>query len=431
MIDETHSPAKKSWVSGADAHPDFPIQNLPIGVFSPPAGAPRGGVAIGDHILDLAKALAAGLISGKAAEAAAKAELNDYLALDGNERAALRKHVSDLLDGSTDAGKDASSQPSLLHAANKCTMHVPARIGDYTDFYTGIHHATNVGKLFRPDNPLLPNYKYVPIGYHGRSSSIDVAGPVKRPTGQRKPATQDAPDVGPCRSLDFELELGIWLGGKGNSRGETIPIARARENIAGLCLLNDWSARDLQAWEYVPLGPFLAKNFATTISPWIITAEALEPYRISQPARPEGDPKPFDYLWNEEDQKSGSFNVEVYMYLTTEKMRAAGAAPHRLGRSAMKHMYWTCAQLVTHHASGGCNLSAGDLLGTGTISTPDDSGLGSLLEASRGGAVAIELSNGETRKFLEDGDEIVFRAYCTAPGRPTIGFGECRGQITG
>jgi fumarylacetoacetase len=286
----------------------------------------------------------------------------------------------------------------------------------------------NAGAMFRPDNPLLPNYKYVPIGYHGRASSVVPSGhPVRRPNGQRKPANETVPSFGPSRNLDYELELGIWVG-QGNALGEPIPIAEAAQHIAGFCLLNDWSARDIQGWEYQPLGPFLAKSFCSTISPWIVTAEAMEPFRAPQAPRPDGDPKPLDYLWDGDDQTGGALDLQLEAFLLTPAMRAAGLAPHRLSRGNALALYWTPAQLVAHHSCGGCNLRPGDLLGTGTISTETD--FGSLLEITRGGREPLTLPGGETRRFLEDGDEVVLTARASRPGHATIGFGECRGVVS-
>ncbi|HEY9236770.1 MAG TPA: fumarylacetoacetase [Phenylobacterium sp.] len=431
MIDETHDSARTSWVECANGHGEFPIQNLPFGVFSPGQERPRGGVAIGDQILDLAKAAASALLAGEAkiaAEAAAAATLNSFLALPAAARRALRRRLSDLLAaGAAEAGE----VKTWLYSARDCTMHLPASIGDYTDFYAGIHHALNVGKQFRPDNPLLPNYKHVPIGYHGRASSIRVSGAeVRRPNGQRKAPDAEAPTFGPSQRVDLELELGIWVG-QGNELGQPIPIGEASDHIAGLCLLNDWSARDLQAWEYQPLGPFLAKNFLTTISPWIVTTEALAPFRIAQAARPEGDPRPMDYLWDETDQASGGFALELEVFLSTRQMREQGLPAVRISQSAASHLYWTAAQMVAHHTAGGCDLRPGDLFGTGTISTPDDSGVGSLLELTRGGAQPITLPTGETRTFLQDGDELSLAGHARAEGRVSIGFGPCSGIVRG
>lgn len=430
MPDATHDPARRSWVASADGHPDFPVQNLPLGVFSPPAGdGPRAGVAIGAEILDLAAAAKAGLFTGeakRAAEAASGATLNALLALGADPRRALRARLAELL---TEGAPEREQVEPLLHRAADCTLHLPAAIGDYTDFYVGIHHATNVGKLFRPDNPLLPNYKWVPIGYHGRASTIVPSGvPVRRPNGQRKRPDEAEPGFGPCRNLDYELELGIWIG-PGNAQGSPIPIASAAEHVAGFCLLNDWSARDVQAWEYQPLGPFLSKSFATTVSPWIVTPEALEPFRTRQPARPEGDPAPLGYLWDEADQREGAFEIELEVLLVTERMRAEGYEPHRLSLSSTRHMYWTTAQMVAHHTCNGCSLRPGDLLGSGTISAPTREGYGSLLETTQGGKAPVVLPDGETRAFLEDGDEVILRARARRDGAVSIGFGECRALV--
>ncbi len=431
MIDETHDPARTSWVSSANGHADFPIQNLPFGIFSPNGGAPRGGVAIGDLILDLSLAARSGLLSGEAkaaAEAGAGGSLNPLLGLPASARRALRRRLSELL---TAGAPDRAEVETWCYPVAACTLHLPAAIGDYTDFYAGIHHALNVGRQFRPDNPLLPNYKHVPIGYHGRASSIRVSGaPVRRPSGQKKAPDAETPTFGPSARLDLELELGVWIG-QGNALGEPIPIGEASTHIAGLCLLNDWSARDLQAWEYQPLGPFLAKNFMTTISPWIVTSEALAPFRIAQPARPEGDPAPMAYLFDDADQASGAYALDLEVFLSTARMREQAIAPVRISASAASHLYWTAAQMVTHHTVGGCDLNPGDLLGTGTISTPDDSGLGSLLELTRGGGQPITLPSGETRTFLQDGDELSIAGHARAEGYVAIGFGPCTGTVAG
>jgi fumarylacetoacetase len=428
-IDATHALERRSWVTSANGHQDFPIQNLPLGIFSPSGGHPRGGVAIAEKILDLAAAHRAGLFSGdaaQAAEAASGATLNGFLALGRGPRAALRARLSALLE---EGAPEQKSLEAMLHDAGTCTMHVPAAIGDYTDFFAGINHATNAGKQFRPDNPLLPNYKYVPVGYHSRSSSIVPSGtPVRRPNGQRKPAAETVPSFGPSRNLDYELELGIWIG-PGNELGTPIPISEAADHVAGFCLLNDWSARDIQAWEYQPLGPFLAKNFTTTISPWVITPEALAPFRIAQGLRPEGDPAPLRYLWHDTDQQSGALDIELEVLLLSEAMKARGTPPHRLALSNARHLYWTGAQLVAHHTCGGCNLRPGDLLGSGTISAPTPEGLGSLLEITYGGRQPLELASGETRRFLEDGDELIILARAHRDGFASVGFGECRGKI--
>ncbi len=304
-----------------------------------------------------------------------------------------------------------------------------ARIGDYTDFYVGIRHAENVGKLFRPDNPLLPNYKHVPIGYHGRASTVRVSGSeVRRPNGQTLPAGASEPVFGPCARLDYELELGIWIG-QGNALGEAIPVSRAAEHIAGFCLLNDWSARDIQAWEYQPLGPFLSKSFITSVSPWVVTAEALEPFRRAQPARPEGDPRPLPYLYDDNDQAHGAFDIELEVLLLTEGLREKGLPPQRLTLSNSLSMYWTVAQMVAHHSVNGCQLQPGDLFGSGTLSGAEPGQFGSLLEITAGGKQPVQLASGETRRFLEDGDEVILRARCKREGHVSIGFGECRGKV--
>ena len=426
-LDATHDPARRSWVASAEGHAEFPLQNLPLGWFSPPGGTPRAGAAIGDEILDLAAV--AGLLDGDARLAVAAAAgpgLNGLLALGAGPRRALRKRLSALLaDG---APARAAVEPHL-HRAAECALHLPAVIGDYTDFYVGIHHATNVGRLFRPDNPLLPNYKWVPIGYHGRASTVLPSGvPVRRPSGQRRRPDEAEPSYGPCRNLDHELELGVWIG-PGNAHGSPIPIAEATRHVAGYCLLNDWSARDVQAWEYQPLGPFLAKSFHTTVSPWIVTPEALAPFRAAQEPRPEGDPAPLPYLRDEADQAHGAFTIELEVLLLTERMREAGSAPQRLSRGSTRDMYWTVAQLVAHHTSNGCNLRPGDLLGSGTISGPTRDAVGSLLEMTRGGKEPVELPGGETRTFLRDGDEVILRGRAVAAGAVPIGFGECRATV--
>ena len=426
-LDETHDPARQSWVTGTERHPDFPVQNLPLGVFSPPGGGARAGVAIGDSILDLAGLAAMRELDGNAARAAAAsgATLNALLALGAGPRRALRRALFALL---TDEAAAKRISP-LLHRAADCGLHLPCTIGDYTDFYVGIHHAEAVGRQFRPDNPLLANYKHIPIGYHGRASSVRPSGvPVRRPNGQVKPPDATDPSFGPCRRLDYELELGIWIG-PGNAPGEPIAIGQAGEHVAGFCLLNDWSARDIQAWEYQPLGPFTAKNFATTISPWIVTPEALAPFRITQPPRPSGDPVPLAYLLDDSDQANGAFGLDLEVVLSTQAMRAQGMPGHILGVSNARHMYWTVAQMVAHHTCGGCDLRSGDLLGSGTISGPDAGMCGSILETTLGGSRPVRLATGEERRFLEDGDEIALHARAHRDGAASIGFGECRAVI--
>jgi len=428
-LDETHDLSVTSWVKSANGHGEFPIQNLPLGIFSRNGEGRRGGVAIGDFVLDLAALAASELVTDVGAIAShesAASELNTLLAMGSEPRRALRRWLFEALrQGSI---LQMAIEP-MLHRMEECTLHLPATIGDYTDFYTGIHHAENVGRLFRPDAPLLPNYKHVPIGYHGRASSVRPSGtPVLRPMGQSRLGEAVDPSFGPTRRLDYELELGIWIG-PGNALGYPIPFAKAEDHIAGLCLLNDWSARDIQAWEYQPLGPFLAKSFMTTVSPWIVTAEALAPFRIDQPVRTPDDPQPLPYLGAQESVRCGAYAITLEVALLTAQMRTKRLAPHRLSRGDAHAMYWTAAQLVAHHTSNGCNMRPGDLLGTGTLSGPQSSSFGSLLEISAGGKMPLVLVSGEKRTFLEDGDEVSFSAHAQKPGFATIGFGECRGMV--
>jgi fumarylacetoacetase len=433
-LDETHDPARVSWVASANGHPDFPIQNLPLGVFRRRGSGdrPRIGVAIGDQVLDLRAAVqrAGRDYSEQIAAACSAATLNAFMALEADARRALRQAVSRWLsaDGSGRPA-DAAAAPELLMPMNDVEMLLPAEIGDYTDFYASVHHATNVGALFRPDNPLLPNYKWVPIGYHGRASSIVPSGvPVRRPAGQLRPDPNAPPVFEPSRRLDYELELGLFVG-PGNPLGEPIPLAEAERHIVGVCLVNDWSARDVQAWEYQPLGPFLAKNFATSISPWVVTLEALAPFRAPLRARPPDDPAPLPYLDDAGDRASGAFDIALEVSLASAEMRARGTAPVRLGLSRAAALYWTPAQLLTHHTSGGCNLRPGDLLASGTVSGPDADSLGCLLELTRGGKLPIRLQTGEERTFLAEGDEVVIRGWCERPGAVRIGLGEVRGKV--
>jgi fumarylacetoacetase len=423
-IDETHDPARTSWVDSANGHSDFPVQNLPLCIFSSEGRERVAGVAIGDFLLDL-PAIAEPL--GEAwVEELDQPVLNAFLALGRGPRVLLRQRLSELL---SDPGRRDAMEGALI-GQSEATMHLPTIIGDYTDFYVGIHHATNVGRQFRPDNPLLPNYKYVPIGYHGRASSVRVSGqPVVRPSGQRKPPDAEAPLFGPSRRLDYELELGVWIG-SGNALGEPIPVDEAEDAIAGYCLLNDWSARDLQAWEYQPLGPFLAKNFLTSVSPFVVTPEALSPFMVDGFARPQGDPEPLPYLAGGSDKPG--LGLTVRAALTTQRMRDEGIAPYRLSQGqAADAMYWTVEQIIAHHSCNGCNLQPGDLIGTGTLSTAASDGLGSLLEISKGGKEPLSLPTGETRSFLEDGDELVLTARAEADGFVSIGLGECRGLVVG
>jgi fumarylacetoacetase len=429
-LNRTHDPSTRSWVESAnDPETDFPIQNLPFGVFRRRGTKepPRIGVAIGDQVLDLAAGSNQGLLQGAGelvARACQEPALNGLMALGSGAAADLREVLHALL--SEPIGPQAAA--TNLVSIGEAELFVPAHIGGYTDFYASIHHATNVGRLFRPENPLLPNYKYVPIAYHGRASSIVVSGtPVVRPSGQQRQG-ENPPTYAPSRRLDYELEAGLYIAG-GNALGTTIPVREASQHVFGLSLVNDWSARDLQAWEYQPLGPFLGKNFATSVSPWVVTAEALAPFRTSAPPRPEGDPQSLPYLQSDVDQQQGALSIELEVLIATAIMREQGIAPHRLSRVNFNTMYWTPAQMVAHHASNGCNLEPGDLLASGTVSGPTPDALGSLLEISQGGRQPIALPNGEARTFLEDGDEIVMRGTCSAPGYRRIGFGECRGAI--
>ena len=435
---DTHDTTLISWVESAhDPTTDFPIQNLPFGVFRRAASdeSPRVGVAIGDAILDLAACFDQGMLSplaGTPTEAACRAPaLNALMALGRPAASALRGQVSlALRAGGTPTRYDRERAERVLVSQEEAELFVPAAVGDYTDFYASVHHATNVGQLFRPDQPLMPNYKWVPIGYHGRASSLVPTGtPVRRPAGQRKGPSDDAPSVGASRMLDYELEIGAFVA-SGNALGNPVPIADAAAQLFGLCLVNDWSARDVQAWEYQPLGPFLGKSFATTVSPWVVTLDALEPFRAPATSRPAGDPALLSYLDDPEDQAQGAFDIRVEAWLRTAKMRAVGEAPIRLSHATFADMYWTFGQMVAHHTVNGCNLRPGDLLASGTVSSADPRGLGCLLEMTRRGAEPLVLPNGETRAFLDDGDEIVLRGFCEREGAARIGFGECRGVVT-
>ncbi|HSJ65323.1 MAG TPA: fumarylacetoacetase [Gemmatimonadaceae bacterium] len=433
--DDTHDPALRSWVESAhDPTTDFPMQNLPLGVFAPADGAePRVGIAIGDRILDLAVCAAERVFDGTAATAAASGRapaLNALMTLGTEARRALRREASAFLSVDGEGYEHFKRLGDrLLVPMASARMFLPAAVGDYTDFYASVHHATNVGGMFRPDNPLLPNYKWIPIGYHGRASSLVVSGAeVRRPSGQRKAPDEDTPAFGPSRMLDYEAELGLFVG-TGNALGQTIPIGRAAEHLFGVCLVNDWSARDLQAWEYQPLGPFLAKSFATTVSPWVVTMDALAPFRVPAFTRAAGDPAPLPYLHDADDQRAGGLDIRVEVWLRTPAMRASGAEAVRLSRASVAGMYWTPAQMLAHHASNGCNLRAGDLLASGTISGPDEGSRGCLLELTWRGRDPIRLPGGETRRFLEDGDEVVMRGHCEREGFARIGLGECAGRI--
>ncbi len=461
-IDDTHDPKLTSWID-CDEDSDFPIQNLPLGLIKLPdpddddddSWIESVVTRIGDTVIDLSACVNAGVLKPDHKKYADDFEV--YIGDGGilnalgdpdvtpGFRTALRQAVSKLLRKDTKALRDNKElRKEALFDAAKVEHILPFMIGDYTDFYASVHHATNVGSMFRPDNPLLPNYKWIPVGYHGRASSVVMSGtPIARPTGQQAPAEDGgAPAFGPCKMLDYELEVGVFVT-KGNPLGTPIPLAQAEEHMLGLCLLNDWSARDLQKWEYQPLGPFLAKSFASTISPWVVTMEALAPFRSPRFERPAGDPTPLAHLDADHDRSAGAVDLTLEVYLVTKQMRDKGMAPHRLSRGNFKDMYWTVAQMLTHHASNGCNMRAGDLLGSGTVSGPSRDARGCLLELTWDGdpwatppvqapttqRTPIELPTGETRKFLEDGDEIILKGFCEREGYRRIGFGECRGII--
>ena len=434
-LDRTHHSDLTSWVASAQSQStDFPIQNLPFGIFRSPEQSPRPGVAIGHQILNLVAAAEQGLLNDTLAAMiyACKTEqsLNALLARGRPALRELRLAVSSLLSAGTDAGTRAQALANaLLVPMADAEMLLPARVGDYTDFYASIHHATNVGSMFRPDNALLPNYKWVPIGYHGRASSLVPSGTtVRRPEGQSRDDAAATPVFGATRRLDYELEIGAFIG-NGNALGAPIPIGQAESHLAGLCLVNDWSARDVQAWEYQPLGPFLAKNFATTVSPWIVTLDALAPFRAPAFARATGDPAPLPYLYDHANERSGGFAISLEAQLASARMREQGIAPMRVSIGSFASMYWTVAQLLTHHASNGCNLQPGDLVASGTVSGEAPESRGCLLERTWGGTQPLTLPTGETRRFLEDGDEVILRGWCVRDGYRRIGFGECRGIV--
>lgn len=454
---DTHDPALKSWVESAnDARTDFPIQNLPFIVFDrapevdredfdeDDAPPPAVGVAIGDYVLDLSVLHHRGMLGGTFLAGAEGADLlygslNLLACMDPGDLLTLRRHLQKLLRHDNAALRDKARvrEEALVHMDEVAPL-VPLLVENYTDFYASKFHATNVGAMFRPDNPLLPNYRHVPIGYHGRASSVVVSGTdIVRPRGQQSPPDADpgaGPSFGPCRMLDYEMEMGVFVG-QGNALFEPIPISDARRHIFGLCILNDWSARDMQKWEYQPLGPFLAKNFATSISPFVVTMDALEPFRVPGPRRDGDDPRPLDYLRGVGDM---GLDITVEVLLQSEQMRGKGLDPVTLSRGGMKDLYWTIDQILAHHASNGCNLMPGDLLGTGTISGPEKSSRGCLLELTWDGIgpdgkpkprAPVQLPTGESRTFLADGDEVIMRAYCEKPGLRRIGFGECIGRV--
>jgi fumarylacetoacetase len=438
VLDETHDPQTQSWVESANAvDADFPIQNLPFGVFRRDVGSTaRVGIAIGNQVLDiegvrtealLAETSVVDAANACGAEPTNRASLNVLMALGPGPRRALRRRVHALLsDDASSSDRRAISRHLVPQA--EVEMLLPVIVGDYTDFYASIFHATNVGKLFRPDNPLLPNYKYIPIGYHGRASSLVASrADIRRPSGQTREGNAD-PKFGPAKALDYELEVGFFVS-TGNPLGERIPIREAEEHIFGICLVNDWSARDIQAWEYQPLGPFLSKSFSTSLSPWVVPMEALAPFRAAAFTRAAVDPPPLPYLFDSGDQEHGGLNLDLEVSLQSARMREAGIAPATLSRSNFRDLYWTMAQMLTHHASNGCNLRPGDLLASGTVSGEDKRARGCLLELTSRGQDPITLPTGEQRKFLEDGDEVILRGFCETEGFRRIGLGTCRGTI--
>ena len=431
-LNHTHDPAAISWLGSANGHSDFPVQNLPVGVFRRKGSqqAFRGGVAIGDQVLDLGALAATGALTGAAQRAcalAAQDTLNAFMASGGASWQALRHGLFALLH--------ADAAPAQQKIVSRCLMPqaevehaLPARIGDYTDFYTSIHHARNVGRIARPDAPLTPNFQWVPIAYHGRSSSVVVSGtPFKRPMGQSMPPGAATPHYGACARLDYELELGIFVG-LGNPQGAAVPLARAEDHIFGMCLLNDWSARDIQFWEMAPLGPFLGKNFCTSISPWIVSMEALVPFRLPF-TRPADEPQPLAYLDEAGNREQGVLDIQLDVSIESAQRRSQGQPACRVSRTSFRHQYWTVAQMLTQHTMGGCNLNSGDLLGSGTISGPTHAETGAIIELTKGGKEPVMLDGGEQRAFLQDGDAVILRGWCEKPGAARIGFGECRGMV--
>ncbi|HUF65724.1 MAG TPA: fumarylacetoacetase [Gemmatimonadaceae bacterium] len=428
-----HAAGVRSWLESANDHDSgFSLSNLPLGVFSSgdPSSA-RIGIAAGDQILDIRACVEAELLQDvrpAALIAATAGDLNLLMRLGRGAARELTAAVRRLLAHDAAAGI-VEKVRTMLVRAEEATLHVPAQIGDYTDFYASLEHATNVGSMFRPDNPLLPNYKHIPIGYHGRASSIVASGTsVRRPLGQTKPADAAEPHFGPSRALDYEAEIGFYVA-RGNAIGDPVSIDAADERIFGFCLVNDWSARDIQSWEYQPLGPFLSKNFATTVSPWVVLTDALEPFRVPARRREDGDPEPLPYLRSASDRERGAFAIRIETWLLTARMREAGEAPHRLSIGDFERMYWTPAQMLTHHASSGCNLVPGDLLASGTVSGPVREQRGCLLEITRRGAEPVVLPGGDVRSFLEDGDEVILRGWCRRPGVAALSLGECRGTV--
>jgi fumarylacetoacetase len=435
-INDTHDPEVKSWVDSANQPgTDFPLQNLPFGIYrrSGSDDPPRVCVAIGDYALDVSACDRAGLFRGLSpalTQACMSRSLNELMSLHQPQWSALRRELHNLLRiGGPDHSNARKVAEKHLFPITEAELLLPTEIGNYTDFYASIYHATNVGSMFRPDHPLTPNYKYMPIGYHGRASSIVVSGtPVRRPIGQSRPAPLEPVNFGPSRQLDYEFEVGFFIG-TGNGLGTPISLDRAEDHIFGFCIVNDWSARDIQAWESQPLGPFLAKNFATSISPWVVTLEALAPFRVPGFKRLENDPDPLPYLFSKHDRDFGGIDMRVEVLLSSREMRQQGRDPIRLSRGNLRDLYWTAAQMLTHHTSNGCNLRPGDLLATGTVSGDSKDSRGCLLELTRRGTEPFELPTGERRGFLEDGDEVILRARCESSNGVPIGLGSCRGTV--
>jgi fumarylacetoacetase len=433
LFNETNDPSRRSWVGSAnEADAEFPIQNLPFGIFDAGDGDPRFGIAIGDRIVDMRTICDLGLLSddmARAVDSTKDGNLNGLFGLGRMVCSELRRNVSIILDADREEGRAASEQADrFIHPAASCRMHLPVNVRNYSDFYAGIHHARAVGTLFTPEAPLPENYKWVPIAYHGRASSVRASGgSIRRPCGQRH-RFDGPPTFGPSEKLDLELELGCFIG-CGNDLGEPIPISEASQHAVGLCLLNDWSARDFQRWEMQPLGPFLGKSFSTTISPWVVTIDALEPFRVPAFARPEDDPPPLDYLHHPLDVEAGGFDIELSVLLRTARMKEEGRPAETIIVSNARHLYWTVAQMIAHHSSGGCNLLSGDLIGTGTISGPRRDELSSLLELTYDGRDPITFANGEVRTYLVDGDEVTLTAKCRRQGFRSIGFGRAVGTI--
>ncbi len=448
-IDDTHDPNLESWVESAnETDHDFPIQNLPIGRFEEldedgdPTGDTRAAVAIGDEVVDLTMLWEAGLLEDLPLDLDEDESL-DTIDLDLGSRLELRRILSSLLSAGADEEVQDSVRECFITEYTDMAITTPFDIGDYTDFYASVFHATNVGSMFRPDNPLLPNYKHIPIAYHGRASTVVVSGTdVRRPCGQTKADDAPAPSFGPCKLFDYELEVGAFVS-PGSELGSRISIEEAEEHLFGICLVNDWSARDMQKWEYQPLGPFLAKSFATTISPWVVTMEALAPFRSPAMTRPAGDPSPLPHLYSRDNETTGGVDLTLEVHLASEQMRQKGLQPALLSRGTFRDMYWTLAQMLTHHTSNGCEMRDGDLIASGTVSGTTRESRGCLLELTWNGdpfadpkvvvpgtdRTPIELPTGEKRVFLADGDEVFIKGYCQRPGYRRIGFGECRGIV--